>query len=821
MALNLGPLNVLLRLQGANRFRRETESVASSLIKTGAAIGVAALAARKIAQEMAEATKVFAEFERGMVRVGAVTNSLGTQAFAGLTERAQELAATTEFTARQVADAMGFMGMAGMSTNKIFDATPAVLQLASAGMVDVAKAADVVTNVMSSYGMKTEDLTNANNVLVATFTGSNTSLESLGQSFKYVGSIAKNAGVDFREAAAVIGLMGNNGIQADMAGTALRGTIVKLLDPTDEGARIMRQYGIEVKDSSGKLKSMVEIFKQFEPIAGDSAKMIELFGLRAGPGFQAALSMGTAKLEALIGKIDNAGNIAERVAAAQLDTLDGKIKILGSNFEGLQIAIGAAFAPAATAGVEALSGYLGDAVKAVKELTAATDDASGSVAEFGTAANTAIRNYLRAIGATLGLNLEAVELTHEKTEAEKKLAEALEREEQIRQRLAYLGKEASFQLKQFGVASNAVTSEIEQLTEELDSAHGVVIRMGRDMRKVTSGGLPVARVDPNLGQDPASQRPPAPTPTRRTTGRGPAFDAMAATQDLFKGLPVFIGTTEMSIDDFNELLDNGTEIIIDHTEALERQIAQTEKITTSTKTFDVFMGRVIDNLSGMAQSVVSGNLGTTAGPALGQAIGAAIGAAFAMPQVGAAIGGAAGQVFGPLFDVIAESIGVFQPFIDLINRIAVEFFTPILVGMAPYIESMARVFGAILVPAARTLGDIFGVLQLVMSNFRIAIENLVTAIGNVMSGNILGAFTDGMKEFVSYEDYIENVNRQRAAILADLNGTTESTTERFRELNEELTNIPLGVKRLRMLQYGATRGQTAFPNRFNAPAWGA
>jgi len=69
----------------------------------------------------------------------------------------------------------------------------------------------------------------------------------------------------------------------------------------------MRQYGINVTDTNGKLKPMVEIFKQLEPIADDSAKMIELFGLRAGPGMQAALTQGTAALEGLIEKIEGAG----------------------------------------------------------------------------------------------------------------------------------------------------------------------------------------------------------------------------------------------------------------------------------------------------------------------------------------------------------------------------------------------------------------------------------------------------------------------------------------------------------------------------------
>ena len=336
-------------------------------------------------------------------------------------------------------------------------------------------------------------MTKANNILVATFTGSNTSLESLGQSFKYVGSVAKNAGVNFKEAAAVIGLMGNAGIQADMAGTALRGTIIKLLDPTDEGARIMRQYGINVKDSSGKLKSMVEIFRQFEPIAGDSAKMVELFGLRAGPGFQAALSMGTAALEKLIDKIDNAGNIAERIAAAQLDTLDGKIKIMKSNFEALQIAIGDAFKDDTRMMVGGLATVFGDLADAIS-------GATGSMTEFGTEANATLRNLIRSF--SFGL-LDGVTPDEGLTGATGAGLAALEERNTLEKKIAANQFSQEEHLKSTGRLNMDLVKQAADLAAQWEKINERIVDAGRGMREAGKGKLKTPVVEPPKAKRPS------------------------------------------------------------------------------------------------------------------------------------------------------------------------------------------------------------------------------------------------------------------------------------------------------------------------------
>lgn len=348
-----------------NKLSREASKAAQAARLLPTAMTGAAGAAGAVAYAVSTSVKAFAEWDRMMVRVAAVTNTLGTPAMQELRDTSRELAKTTEFTASQVADAMGFLGQAGFDANKVMAATPAVLQLASAGMMDVARAGDIVTNIMSGYGIAVGELEGVNNTLVATFTNSNVSLEQLGQSFKYVGPIAKAAGVDFREVSAAIGTLGNAGIQAEMAGTALRGAIARLLAPTKVQKEAMEALGVEVLQNNGKLKSLKDIVKEFEKVierTGDktyvAGQMMKIFGHRAGGGMVSLVNQGSKAIQDLEDKIASAGNVAEEVANAQLNSLEGQFKILKSNAMELAIALGDALEPVIRDNVKGMITFL-------------------------------------------------------------------------------------------------------------------------------------------------------------------------------------------------------------------------------------------------------------------------------------------------------------------------------------------------------------------------------------------------------------------------------------------------------------------------------
>lgn len=282
--------------------------------------------------------KTAGDFEAGMNRVRAVSGATGAE-FEQLEALAMELGRTTQFSASEAADAMGFLAMAGMETDEIMGALPHTLNLAAAGALELGDAADIVTNIMSGYGMEVEDLARVNDVLAKTFTSTNTDLNMLGYSFKYVGPVAASAGLQFEEVSAAIGLLGNAGIQGEQAGTVLRGAISRLIKPTGEVQETLERLGVEVQDSAGKMLPLADILRQLEEAGADTADMITIFGVEAGPGMQALLDQGHEALTSLTTELENAGGTAEEIASVQMEGLNGALKTLESAMEGLALAV--------------------------------------------------------------------------------------------------------------------------------------------------------------------------------------------------------------------------------------------------------------------------------------------------------------------------------------------------------------------------------------------------------------------------------------------------------------------------------------------------
>jgi len=275
--------------------------------------------------------KTATDFTRSMAKVQAVTGATSEE-FKDLNDLAKELGRTTQFTASEVASAMSFMGMAGMDTNTIMQALPDTLNLAAAGALDMGTAADIITNIMAGFGQTTDQVGHSVDVLAKTFTSSNTDLVMLGEAMKYAAPVAKGFGLTFEETSAMIGLFGNAGIQASMAGTTLRQGLVQL----DAKAK---EFGISIYDSSGKMIPFVDILKQLESQGLSASDMMELFGIRAGPGMLALLSQGTGALSGFITELQNSGGTAENIAKVQMEGLHGSITRLKSAFEGLQLTI--------------------------------------------------------------------------------------------------------------------------------------------------------------------------------------------------------------------------------------------------------------------------------------------------------------------------------------------------------------------------------------------------------------------------------------------------------------------------------------------------
>ena len=317
----------------AERGVRSLENMSRKMSRTGTILftGISALTKTTINSA--------ASFEKSMRRVQAVSQSTATE-YRKLSAAALEMSTTTEHSAMAVAEGMNFMAMAGFDANEIMEAMPSVLQLASAGVMDLGTAADITTNILTGYGMEISELANANDILVSAMTGANVDLVDLGQSFKYVGPIAKAAGIEFSETAAMVALMGNAGIQGSMAGTSLRQAITNLLNPTKQARDIMDRLGIKINDANGNLLSMTEILHQLEDKGASASDMMILFGQRAGPAMSALLEQGVDELEKFQQRLEDSEGLAARIESMMVDTAEGQKQIFKNTANAIRIMFG-------------------------------------------------------------------------------------------------------------------------------------------------------------------------------------------------------------------------------------------------------------------------------------------------------------------------------------------------------------------------------------------------------------------------------------------------------------------------------------------------
>lgn len=332
---------------GLRQAQARVKAFASSLTQTGLALAGAGVAG---GMAFAPVLQQFATFEYAMARVGAISNATADD-FGALTREAMRLGAETQFTATDAAKAMGFFALAGYDAAKILKVIGPTLDMAAAGQMDMALAADITTKVMAGMGIETAKAAYAVDVLTKAMTTANTDLPMLGDAFKYVGPAAKAAKLAFEEVTAAIQLLSNANMQGDMAGTSLRQIIASLTAPSAEAAAEMKRLGVSVKDAAGNFRPLADIIAQFQKgTAGmGSADLLnsinQIFTARSATAALELIGQGADRLREMTDALKDSGGTAKRVADAQMNTLMGSWLQLTSALEGTAIVLGKTLAP--------------------------------------------------------------------------------------------------------------------------------------------------------------------------------------------------------------------------------------------------------------------------------------------------------------------------------------------------------------------------------------------------------------------------------------------------------------------------------------------
>ena len=166
------------------------------------------------------------DFQAVMSKVQAITGASGVE-LEKLNNQARELGATTAWKASQAAEAMTYLGMAGWKTEQIIAGMPGLLDLASAGGLDLARAADIVSDNLTAFGLEAKDSAHMADVYAKVITTTNTNVEMLGETMKYAAPVAHAFGASMEETAAMAGIMANSGIKFDDAPNLEHHTAIK------------------------------------------------------------------------------------------------------------------------------------------------------------------------------------------------------------------------------------------------------------------------------------------------------------------------------------------------------------------------------------------------------------------------------------------------------------------------------------------------------------------------------------------------------------------------------------------------------------------
>ena len=296
------------------------------------------------------AVKVTSDFESAMSKVSAISGATGGDLDA-LNKKAQEMGAKTKFSATESAEAFTYMAMAGWKTEDMLSGIDGIMSLAAADGLDLATTSDIVTDALTAFGLSASDSGHFADVLAKASSNANTNVSMLGESFKYAAPVAGALGYSAEDTAIALGLMANAGIKGSQGGTALRGSLTRLIKPTDEAAVLMEQYGLSMTNADGSMKSLGEVMNMLRDRLGglteaEQAQVAaQIFGQEAMSGMLAIINASDSDYAKLTDAIYDADGAAQQMADTMLDNLSGQLTLLKSALEGLAIQFGEILMP--------------------------------------------------------------------------------------------------------------------------------------------------------------------------------------------------------------------------------------------------------------------------------------------------------------------------------------------------------------------------------------------------------------------------------------------------------------------------------------------
>lgn len=271
-----------------------------------------------------------------------------------MNKQVEQLGNTTRFTQKQVTEAQMYQAMAGYKTNEILSVTPTLLKLSVATGEDLAKTSDIVTDSLSAFGLSVKDVGMYTDVLANVANNTNTTVGMMGNAFQYVGASSRALGESFEEVAISLGILADNGIKGEKAGTGLNAMYARLAKPTTEMKKALKYANVELKDQNGNFKGLRKIIDESRPALEKMTEVqrnnwiVTVAGTEGLKIWSSIMNNSTESTKKAENAVYNATGALDKFYNTMSSTSRQKIEETKSAIEGFQIQLGKGIDPIIT-----------------------------------------------------------------------------------------------------------------------------------------------------------------------------------------------------------------------------------------------------------------------------------------------------------------------------------------------------------------------------------------------------------------------------------------------------------------------------------------
>lgn len=330
------------------------------------------------------AIKRFADFDAAMSGVQSATHE-SAENMQLLRDAALEAGARTVFSATEAAGAIENLAKAGVSTQDILaGGLNGALDLAAAGELEVADAAEIAATAMTQFRLSGSDVPHVADLLAAAAGKAQGDVTDMSYALRQAGLVAAQAGLSIEETTGVLAAFASAGLLGSDAGTSLRTMLLRLMNPTGEVTELMADLGITAYDAQGNFVGLESLAGQLQERLGGmtqaqrDAALATIFGSDAIRAANVLYQQGEAGIRKWIAAVNDQGYAAE-TAAIRMDNLKGDIEELFGAIETALIGMG----EGADGPLRSLVQRATEAVNAFNDLPAPVQQATLAIAGGG------------------------------------------------------------------------------------------------------------------------------------------------------------------------------------------------------------------------------------------------------------------------------------------------------------------------------------------------------------------------------------------------------------------------------------------------------